>query len=112
MTRIFGDLDELYSAVRDLRLELIRGGEHAWAERIARALDGSVGGEILPRLRHELRALRRSNEPTRLRLTPAIDDMLLFLDAHLGPSRLWPRSLFAPIRLKLRTWRARRRAKS
>ena len=69
--------DEVYDAVMELAEELRRGGEAAWAERLADALGmSSVPGEVWGETSGQLMALRASPTARRLQVRGRIDNLL------------------------------------
>ena len=100
------DPAEFHQSVLRLQEQLATAGEDDWVRRLEVALSGATSGEILASLHYELRELRRTPIPNQLGLQVSVDDMLLYLDATLGPSSWWPRSLLAPLLLRLKRQRA------
>jgi hypothetical protein len=75
------DLD-IVAATRTLadRLELLR--LNTWAERLRSALDAaSTGGELVMKVRHHLRSLRRSSDAGPDDVMVAVDDIIATIEA-------------------------------
>ena len=103
------DSVQFHQGVLQLQEQLSAAREEQWVRRLEVALSGSTSGEILAGLHYELRELRRSAVPRQRGLQSTLDDLLLYADATLGPSSWWPRSLLAPLLLRVKRRRAKQR---
>ena len=75
------NIEDFYSGIESLIVELRAAGEEAWSSALDRAMSiSSASGEVLGELKLQLKRLKASRVPEGLNLKSQVDEALSYLD--------------------------------